>query len=104
MLTEKAMRSLKAFVIGTIVFARLKINGAYQQFSIHGKRIDGDTVKIDVLIDSARFPGAITVSEIQLYDYEGELWLKKPVDLAKDGVSEGIFCRIALTFTEKMEE
>jgi len=104
MLTGWAMRSLKDFVIGTIIFAMLRINGRLERFNIHNKRIVGESVIIDVLIDSVRFPGEVFLSEIQLFDVHGELWLAKPVELSKEGFSEGIFCRITLTFVERMEE
>ena len=104
MLTDMALRSLKEFVLGTIIFARLVINGRVEDFSIHNKRIVGDAVLIDVLIDSGRFPGEVHLSEIRLFDVGGQLWLTRPVDLSKEGFSEGIFCRITLTFAERLEE
>ena len=104
MLTDRAFRSLKEFVHGTITFARLRINGNIEDFRIHNKRIAGDAVVVDVLIDSGRFPGEVHLSEIQLYDTGGGLWLARPVDLSKEGFSEGIFCRITLTFAERLEE
>mgnify|MGYP006922417023 CR=1 FL=1 len=56
-------------------------------------------VAVKIMIDHPA-PGNLTISEIQLYDTNNNLWLKKPENIMREDVTAGILYRFTFDFHE----
>ena len=101
MLTNTALNSIKDHMKNRVRYAKYKVGGSYYQTDIQEAQVLPDgRVAIDVLIDHT-LPGNITVTEVQLYDHNGQLWAKKAESISRADVQEGILYRFAFTITEE---
>lgn len=99
MLTTSALNGIKDHIRKTISYAMYKIGSSYYRAPISQTAVDGSGVTVDVVI-SHESAGNITVSEIQLYDNNGQLWLSKAESVSRTSVQEGILYRFKFTITE----
>lgn len=100
MFTTTALTALKNCIKDHISYAQYKAGGAYYRAEIRSAYIMSDgRVAITFLIDHT-LPGNITVTEVQLYDRNGQLWASKPENITRKAVQEGILYRFAFAITE----
>lgn len=100
MLTTTALTALKKCFTENISYAKFKVGSTYYQTPIQNAEILSDgRVAITFLIDHT-ISGNITVTEVQLYDYSGQLWASKVESITRKATQEGILYRFAFTITE----
>ena len=100
MLTESAIRGFKEHTRVDIEKARYKVGGTYYDAVIQSKEYMSDgRLAVKILVEP---PGnnTVTVSEIQIYDTAGNLWLKKAENIVRESVSTGILYRFTFDFKE----
>ena len=92
-----ALNSIKNHIKNSIAYARYKIGSTYYRAEIANAQVlsDGKIAK-DVQINS-ELSGNITITEIQLYDHNGNLWDKKIESISRSSTQEGILYRFAYT-------
>jgi len=100
MLTSVALNALKAFIKNTIAWASFKVGNTFYEAPLQSADILADgRVAITFLIDHT-MSGNITITEVRLYDHNGDLWASKAENITRRAVQEGILYRFAFTITE----
>lgn len=100
MLTSAAIKGYKEYTRAEIAYAKYKIGNTYYRAEIKSKEylMDGK-LAIKVMIDHPQ-PGNLTITEIQLYDINNNLWLKKPENIMREDMTAGILYRFTFDFHE----
>lgn len=100
MLTESAMEGFKSFIERNIAYARYKIGGTYYKATIHRKErlTDGKVAVYFSIIPQEQ--SDVTITEVQLFDTNNDLWASKAENIEIKSVQEGILYRFAFDFTE----
>lgn len=100
MLTEAAIAGYKEYTRADIAYARYKIGNTYYRAEIQSKEYLADgRLAVKILIDHPA-PGNLTISEIQLFDTNNNLWLSKPENIMREDVTAGILYRFTFDFHE----
>lgn len=100
MLTDKAIAGLKSYIDRTIVYARYKINGTYYKAAIHRREYlkDGRVAVYFYIVPQAG--NDVTISEVQLFDTNNDLWATKTEAIVIRGVQKGVLYRFAFDIRE----
>ena len=100
MLTKAAIDGYKEYTRADIAYARYKIGDIYYRAEIQSKEYLADgRLAVKILIDHPA-PGNLTISEIQLFDTNNNLWLSKPENIMREDVTAGILYRFTFDFHE----
>lgn len=100
MLSTVALTALKNCIKDNVAYAKYKVGNTYYQAEIRSAYImDDGRVAITFLIDDT-VGGTITVTEVQLYNHNGELFANKAENITRKALQEGILYRFAFTVTE----
>ncbi len=99
-LTEKAIEGYKKDTEMKIARARYRIGEEYFDVPIHRRErlLDG-RVAVYFSITPA-IAGSVTISEVQLFDNNNDLWASKTEDIVISGVQEGVLYRFTFDFKE----
>ena len=101
MLTKAAIDGYKEYTRADIAYARYKIGDSYYRAEIQSKEYLADgRLAVKILIDHPA-PGNLTISEIQLFDTNNNLWLSKPENIMREDVTAGILYRLTFDFHVK---
>lgn len=104
LLTSKAIQGYRDYTKRTIAYAKYKIDSTYHKAKIESVEVTGDgLVEIIFKIETAS-TGAATVTEIQLYDTNNDLWLSKQESLKMESVEEGFYYICQLEISEREVE
>jgi len=99
-LTPAAIEGFKADVNRKIARARYRIGAVYYNAVIHRReRLPDGRVAVYFSITPG-IPGAVTISEVELYDSNNDLWASKTENIVISGNQEGILYRFAFDFRE----
>ena len=99
-LTTAALQGYKAYTERVIAYARYKIGGTYYKTGKPEISIQADgTITADVIIDNS-VGTSVTVTELQLWDINGNLWASKGEAITRKTVQEGILYRFRFAITE----
>ncbi|NLV58675.1 MAG: hypothetical protein GXY67_07875 [Clostridiales bacterium] len=100
MLTVLALDGLRNHLKNKIARAQYRVGGSYYPAEITEKTLLADgRISITIIIDHA-VTGNITVTEIQLYDYNNQLIASKAESINRADAQEGILYRFRFTITE----
>jgi len=100
MLTDSALNGFKSFVERTIAYAKYKIGSTYYQAAIHRKeRLSDGKIAVYFSI-TPESSGNVTITEVQLYDTNNELWATKAESIIVASVQEGILYRFTFEIKE----
>lgn len=100
-LTNKAVQGFCNHVKQTVAYAKYKIGSTYYKAKIESVELVADEiVEITFKIETAT-TGAATVTEIQLYNTNNDLWFSRPEYLKMDSVAEGFYYVCQFIFREK---
>lgn len=100
MLTADAMNGFKDHVKKTVSHAMYKIDKSYYRAEITDIYVDSTgKVAIDFSIDPA-MSGTVKITEVQLYNNSGKLWLSKTENITRKSTQEGVFYRFTIEITE----
>lgn len=100
MLTADAMNGFKSHVKKTVSHALYKIDKTYYRAELTDIYVDGaGRVAIDFIIDPT-MSGTVKITEVQLYDHSGKLWLSKTENITRKSTQEGVFYRFTIEITE----
>lgn len=99
LLTSAAIQGYRDYTMRRIAYAQYKIGSAYHKTKIESVEVTAaGTVEIAFKIELES--GSGTVTQIQLYDTDNQLWLSKTENLKMDSVAEGFFYVVQLEITE----
>jgi len=100
MLTDAAIKGYKEYTKVEIAYAKYKIGNAYYRAEIKSREyLEDGRLAIKVMIDHPQ-PGNLTITEIQLYDTNNNLWLQKPENIMREDMTAGILYRFTFDFHE----
>jgi hypothetical protein len=101
LLTASAIQGYKDYTLQKVAYAKYKVGSTYYQVPIQSKvTLPDGRVAIYILIDHT-VPGNITITQIQLYDTNNQLWLQKTESILREDIQEGILYRFTFDFTEQ---
>lgn len=101
LLTSKAIQGYRDYTKRTIAYAKYKIGSTYHRAKIESVEVTEDgTVEVAFKIETA-VTGSVTVTEVQLYDNNNDLWLSKQESLNMGSVAEGFYYVVQLIISEK---
>ena len=99
-LTEAAIKGYKADTLRKIARARFCVDGVWYEPPIHRREwLKDDRVAVYFSI-TPNISGDVTISEVQLYDTNNDLWASKQEDITVSGTYEGVLYRFAFDFRE----
>lgn len=91
MLTEKALQGYREYTKRTITYARYKIGSTYYKAPIKDIKIQSDkNLAVEFMIEP-QINSKVTITEVQLYDTNNDLWLSKAENLEKESAQEGFY-------------
>ena len=100
MLTTAALTGFKEHVKQHVAYARYKVGSTYYRTEITNVYTMNDgKVAIEFHVDHT-VPGTITVTEVQLYNTAGDLWLSVSENITRKARQEGIFYRFTIEIKE----
>ena len=100
MLTDTAMRGYKEYTRAEIAYAKYKVGNTYHPATIQSKEYLADgRLAVKVLIEPPE-SGSVKITEIQLYDTNNNLWLKKAENIIREDVTAGVLYRFTFDFSE----
>lgn len=103
LLTSAAIEGYKNYTKKVLAYAQYKVGTTYYKAPIVDvSTLSTGRIAADVLIDHT-IDGDITVTELQLYDSNNQLWLSKPESISRKNVQEGILYRFTFNITEGSE-
>ena len=94
-----ALDAMRKFVKDNIAYAQYKVGNTYYRAAIQEKDVLPDgRISVTFLIDHT-VAGNISVTEIQLYSYNGVCWAHKAESITRADAQEGILyrCRFIVT-------
>ena len=90
LLTSTALADIRGYIKRRIAYAKFKIGSTYYRANIESiKILSNGIVEVAFMIELES--GSGTVTEIQLYNTEQQLWLSKSESLNLADVSEGFY-------------
>ena len=99
-LTQAAIEGYKAYTDRRIAKARYKIGNTYYDVPIHRReRLPDGRVAVYISITPAK-SGSVTITEVQLFDTNNDLWATKKESVVLNGVQEGTLYRFTFDFKE----
>ena len=102
-LTAAALTAYREFTKRRVKYARYYAGSVWPKVTVLDFRTTADgIVEIAVPMD-AQDAGNTTITQVQLYDAEGQLWANKTVNLSLNSVAEGFTYVIRLKIEEKEE-
>lgn len=105
MLSEKARKGYADYTKREIAFARYKIGNTYYENRVDRFEFPEDEPgRLDVwLVLNPPVGQEVVITEIQLFDTGGQLFLTQTESLKVDAVQEGVLYKITFRFKEKEE-
>ena len=99
MLTSAALQGIRGYVKRRVLYARYKIGSTYYKVPLNSIEVmSNGTIEITFMIELES--GSGTVTEVQLYDTEQQLWLSKSESLEMSDVSEGFLYVVRVRIEE----
>lgn len=100
MLTPAAISGYKEFTKADIAYAKYRVGNTYHQAAIQSKEYLADgRLAVKILIEPPE-TGSVTISQIQLYDTNNNLWLSKAESIIREDVTAGVLYRFTFDFSE----
>ena len=100
MLTPQAIEDFKGLLDNNIAYAKVTVNEEVKKIPIHRReRLKDGRVAVYFPID-AQGKTDVTISEVQLYDTNNDLWAAKAENILIRGVQEGVLYRFTFDFKE----
>ncbi len=97
MLTQSAIQKFRRFIVKSISHGQCKIGTTAYKIPVHRVEVDADgRVAVYMLIDHS-IAGA--VNQVQLYDWEGDLFADKAVNITKD-TTQGVLIKLSFVIQE----
>ncbi len=100
MMTAKALEGYREYTKRTISYARYKIGNTYYKVPIKDIKIQTDgKLAVSFLIEP-QINSKVTISEVQLFDTNNDIWLSKAENLVKEAAQEGFYYLFRITIKE----
>lgn len=100
MLTNKALEGYKEYTERTVAYVKYKIGNTYYTANIHRKeRLSDGRIAMYCQI-TPQASSDVTISEVQLYDTNNDLFLSKSENLVIRQAQEGVLYRFTFDFKE----
>ena len=100
LLQPKAITGIKEYVKGTIDYAKYKIGSTYYEVQIHRKEYLEDGRLAAYFAITPQSQTDVIIKEVQIYDVNKDLWLKKSEDIKIRSVQEGVLYRFTFDVRE----
>ena len=102
-LTIAAIAAYREYTKRRVKYARYCAGGVWHKVTVLDFKTTADgIVEIAIPMD-AQDAGNTTITQVQLYDAEGQLWANKTVNLSLASVAEGFTYVVRLRIEEKEE-
>ena len=98
-ITSSAILGYCNYTKRTIAYAKYKIGSTYYKADIEHITVSNGKVEVTFKIEVGSSTTG-TVTEIQLYDTDQNLWLKKTENLSLESVEEGFLYVVQISITE----
>ncbi len=99
LLTSAAIKGYRDYTMRRIAYAKFKVGSTEYKTNIESVKVtDSGTVEIAFKIELSS--GSGTVTQIQLYDTDNQLWLSKAENLQMESVAEGFYYVVQLDIAE----
>ena len=99
LLTSAAIKGYRDYTMRRIAYAKFKVGSTEHKTNIESVKVtDSGTVEIAFKIELSS--GSGTVTQIQLYDTDNQLWLSKAENLQMESVAEGFYYVVQLDIAE----
>jgi hypothetical protein len=99
LLTNTAIGGYRDYTRRKIAYAKYKIDSTYYKSLIESVEVTSSgMVEVEFKIELAS--GSGTVTEVQLYDTDNQLWFSKAENLKMDSVSEAFLYIVKLKISE----
>ncbi|MEG2298802.1 MAG: hypothetical protein RSB75_04315 [Anaerovoracaceae bacterium] len=100
MLTNAAIEGFKKFIESNIAYAKVVIGGKTEKLEINRKeRLKDGKIAIYISI-TPEASSAVTLTKVQLYDNNNDLWAEKNENIPIKAVQEGLLYRFKFDFKE----
>lgn len=99
LLTNAAIKGYRDYTMRRIAYAKYKVGSTYYQTKIESVKVTPAGI-VEIAFKIELSSGSGTVSQVQLYDTDNQLWLSKTENLKMDSVAEGFFYVVQLEITE----
>lgn len=98
-ITQAAINGFCNYIKRTIAYANYKIGSTYYRANIESCDVSNGKVEVTFKIEVGSSATG-TVSEVQLYDIDQNLWLKKSENLILESVEEGFLYVVQISVIE----
>ncbi|MEG1904888.1 MAG: phage tail protein [Bacteroidales bacterium] len=100
LLTEKAITGYVEYTKRTLAYVKYKVGAQYYKTEIIRIAVQNkNQIVVEFMIDHT-VNGDIVITEVQLYDDNNDIWLKKAESISRKQMVEGILYRITITISE----
>lgn len=100
MLTDKALTALRMYLKESLSSVKFKLNNTWHTSTIENAVILADgRVAVSFVMDWAAGNG--TVTEVQLLNRAGEVWVAKETSIARNDPAEGILYQFRFSIVEE---
>ncbi len=100
MLTSNALTGFKNYVKRTVAYAKYKIGSSYYRAELTNVEVDSaGKIRIEFVMDP-QIAGSVTITAVQLYDAENNLWLETAANVTRKSTQEGVFYRFTINIYE----
>ena len=100
LLTAAAIEGYREYTRRTVAYAMYRVAGVLHRANISAVSVlPNGRLAIDFVVDHT-LAGNITVTEVQLYNTNNQLWLAKPENILRRATQEGILYRFTFTIQE----
>ncbi len=100
MLTSAALEGFKNFIETNIAYAKVTVGGKSEKVLIHRKeRLKDGKIAIYISI-TPQNSSTVTVTKVQLYNNNNEVWAEKNENIPIKKVNEGLLYRFKFDFVE----
>lgn len=100
LLTAKAIEGYRNYTKRILAYGRYKIGSTYYKVPIDDVVVDSaGVIRISIMINLPT-KGAATITEVQIFDYNNDMFLKKDVSLKAESVAEGFYYLFKLHIVE----
>lgn len=100
MLTAKALEGYREYTKRTISYARYKIGSTYYKVPIKDIKVQSDGKLAVTFLIEPEISSKVTISEVQLFDTNNDLWLSKAENLVKEAAQEGFYYLFRISIKE----
>lgn len=103
LLTNAAIKGYRDYTMRRVAYARYKVGSTFYKARIEKVEVSSAGI-VEISFEISLPSGSGTVSQIELYDTDNQLWLSKTEKLEMDSVAKGFWYVVQLEISEKVKQ